>query len=181
AKALNFIVMPPRQIKPEALVNLLIRLKQASSRRSVWLAAGMLYRGDDRRRLAKLKNVADSALVPLIAVNDVLYHAPQRRILQDVVTCIREHLTLEQAGRTLEANAERHLKSPEEMTRLFRELPQAIGQTTRFLKRCKFSLDELEPRYPSEFRRGYATAHDALVALTEEGARKKYPDGLSAE
>jgi error-prone DNA polymerase len=181
AKELNFIVMPPRRIKPDALLNLLTRLKEASSRRSVWLAASLLYRGDDRRRLAKLKDVANSALVPLIAVNDVLYHEPQRRVLQDVVTCIREHLTLEQAGRALEANAERHLKSPGEMARLFREIPQAIGQTTRFLKRCRFSLDELEPRYPSEFRQGYATAHEALVALTEEGARKKYPEGLSSE
>jgi error-prone DNA polymerase len=181
AKGLNFIVMPPRRVKPETLTNLLIRLKEASSPRSVWLAASMLYRGDDRRRLAKLKDVVSSALVPLIAVNDVLYHEPRRRILQDVVTCIREHLILEQAGRVLEANAERHLKSPEEMARIFREIPQAIGQTTRFLKRCRFSLDELEPHYPSEFRHGYATAHEALVALTEEGARKKYPDGLSAE
>ncbi|MEA2976573.1 MAG: error-prone polymerase, partial [Alphaproteobacteria bacterium] len=181
AKELNFIVMPPRRIKPDALLNLLTRLKEASSGRSVWLAASLLYRGDDRRRLAKLKDVANSALVPLIAVNDVLYHEPQRRILQDVVTCIREHLALEQAGRALEANAERHLKSPGEMARLFREIPQAIGQTTRFLKRCRFSLDELEPRYPSEFRQGYATAHEAVVALTEEGARKKYPEGLSPE
>jgi error-prone DNA polymerase len=181
AKGINFIVMPPRRIKPDALINLLTRLKEVSSRRSVWLAASVLYRGDDRRRLAKLTDVASSALVPLIAMNDVLYHEPQRRVLQDVVTCIREHLTLEQAGRILETNAERHLKSPEEMARLFREIPQAIGQTTRFLKRCRFSLDELEPRYPSEFRHGYATAHEALVALTEEGARKKYPDGLSRE
>jgi error-prone DNA polymerase len=181
AKDLNFIVMPPRRVKPDALTNLLVRLKEASSHRSVWLAASVLYRGDDRRRLAKLKHVATGALVPLIAVNDVLYHAPQRRVLQDVVTCIREHLILEHAGRILEANAERHLKSPQEMARLFREIPQAIGQTTRFLKRCRFSLDELEPHYPSEFRQGYATAHEALVALTDEGARKKYPEGLSPE
>jgi error-prone DNA polymerase len=180
-KGINFIVMPPHRLQPDTLLNQLARLKQAASPRSVWLAASMLYRGDDRRRLTKLKDVASSALVPLIAVNDVLYHDPQRRILQDVVTCIREHLILEQAGRVLEANAERHLKSSEEMARLFREIPQAIGQTTRFLKRCRFSLDELEPHYPSEFRHGHATAHEALIALTEEGVRKKYPEGLSPE
>ena len=156
---------------PTHLIKVLRRLKEAS-RRSVWLAASLLYRGDDRRRLATLSDVADGALVPLIAVNDVLYHVPERRALQDVVTCIREHRTLEEAGRLLEANAERHLKSAEEMTRLFGETSKAIGQTTRFLKRCQFSLDELKPhRYPSEFRKGYATAHEALVALTEEGAR----------
>ena len=91
------------------------------------------------------EDAADAAFVPLIAVNDVLYHVPERRALQDVVTCIREHRTLEEAGRLLEANAERHLKSAEEMTRLFGEASKAIGQTTRFLKRCRFSLDELKP------------------------------------
>ena len=141
----------------------------------------MLYRGDDRRRLATLRDVADGALVPLIAVNDVLYHVPERRALQDVVTCIREHKTLEEAGTLLGANAERHLKSAEEMTRLFGETSKAIGQTTRFLKRCHFSLDELKPhRYPSEFRQGYATAHEALVALTKEGAQRRYPEGVPA-
>ena len=98
AEGLNLIVMPPCRINSDALVKVLRRLKEASSRRSVWLAASLLYRGDDRRRLAKLKDVADGALVPLIAVNDVLYHVPERRALQDVVTCIREHRTLEEAG-----------------------------------------------------------------------------------
>ena len=64
----------------------------------MWLAASLLYRGDDRRRLASCRESADAALVPLIAVNDVLYHAPERRALQDVVTCIREHRTLDEAG-----------------------------------------------------------------------------------
>ena len=89
----------------------------------------MLYRGDDARRLARLAAIAGEAGVPLIAVNDVLYHAPERRALQDVVTCIREHVTLEAAGRRLEANAERHLKSPAEMARLFRKAPEAVGET----------------------------------------------------
>ena len=130
---LNLIVMPPARINVDGLRTLLVRLKKAASRRAVWLAAGMLYRGDDARRLAILADVADSAFVPLIAVNDVLYHVPERRALQDVVTCIREHLTLEAAGRRLEANAERHLKSPEEMARIFRDAPRAIAETQRFL------------------------------------------------
>jgi error-prone DNA polymerase len=179
AEGLNLIVMPPSRVDPDALIQVLRRLKEASSRRSVWLAASLLYRGDDRRRLAKLKDAADGALVPLIALNDVLYHVPERRALQDVVTCIREHRTLEEAGTLLESNAERYLKSPEEMTRLFGETSKAIGQTARFLKRCRFSLDELKPhRYPSEFRSGYATAHEALVALTKEGAQRRYPAGV---
>ena len=177
-EGLNLIVMPPDRIDADALANLLRRLKERSNR-SVWLAASLLYRGDDRRRLAKLRDVADGALVPLIAVNDVLYHAPERRALQDVVTCIREHKTLEDAGRLLEANAERHLKPSEEMARLFSETGRAIGQTTRFLKRCRFSLDDLKPhRYPSELRKGYETALDALIALTNEGALRRYPNGV---
>ncbi len=92
----------------------------------------MLYRGDDMRRMAKLAGIARGAFVPLIAVNDVLYHAPERRELQDTVTCIREHVTIDSAGRLLEANAERHLKSPEEMARLFRKYPDAVAQTFRF-------------------------------------------------
>ena len=99
---MNFIVLPPSRINAKPLVNLLGRLKEASSRQSVWLGGSLLYRGDDRRRLEKLKDVADTAFVPLIAVNDVLYHVPERRALQDVVTCIREHQTLEDAGRILE-------------------------------------------------------------------------------
>jgi error-prone DNA polymerase len=180
-EGLNLIVMPPSRINSDALVKVLRRIKEVSSRRSVWLAASLLYRGDDRRRLAKLQDVAAGALVPLIAVNDVLYHGPERRALQDVVTCIREHRTLEEAGTLLAANAERHLKSSGEMTRLFGETSKAIGQTTRFLKRCRFSLDELTPHYPSEFRHGYATAHEALVALTKKGAERRYPAGVPAE
>ena len=181
AEGLNLIVMPPARINSEALIRVLCRLKEALPRRSVWLAANLLYRGDDGRRLSRLRDIADRALVPLIAVNDVLYHAPERRALQDVVTCIREHHTLEEAVRLLEANAERHLKSAEEMARLFGATSKAIGQTTRFLKRCRFSLDDLKPHYPSEYRHGYETAHDALVALTEAGARRRYPKGLKEE
>src|SRR6185312_1420623 len=146
---LNLIVMPPRRIDSDALLKALRRLKEIS-RRSVWLAASLLYQGDDRRRVAKLQDIADSAFIPLIAFNDVLYHAPERRALQDVVTCIREHRTLEEAGRLLEANAERHLKSADEMTRMFGAASKAVEQATRFLKRCRFSLDELKPHYPSE-------------------------------
>src|SRR4051794_19491294 len=181
AEGLNLIVMPPDRLHSDVLIDVLRRIKERS-RRSVWLGASFLYRGDDRRRLAKLQDVADGALVPLIAVNDVLYHGPERRDLQDVVTCIREHRTLEQAGKLLAANAERHLKSAEEMSRIFGEASKAIGQTTRFLKRCRFSLDDLKPhRYPSEFRKGYNTALEALIALTKEGAERRYPNGIPAQ
>ncbi|MGE3148957.1 MAG: hypothetical protein AB7K04_07815 [Pseudorhodoplanes sp.] len=174
---LNLIVMPPRALKAEALVPLLIRLRRAARNR-VWLAASMLYRGDDKRRLSRLKAMADEAAVPLLATNDVLYHAPERRALQDVVTCIREHVTLETAGRTLEANAERHLKDAVEMARLFRSVPQALSESVRFLESCRFSLEELRgTEYPEELREGFASPQDALVAFVEEGYRERYPRG----
>ena len=174
---LNLIVVPDR-INAGALHPLLERLNEAASRRSVWLAAAMLYRGDDQRRLTRLARLAAATRVPLIAVNDVLYHAPERRALQDVVTCIREHVTIDCAGRLLEANAERHLKSGTEMARLFCAAPQAVNETVRFLERCRFSLDELKYDYPDETRQGYATPQEALVALTEQGVRRRYPGDM---
>jgi error-prone DNA polymerase len=178
-EGLNLIVMPPARIGRRALGLLLSRLKEAATPRSVWLGAAMLYRGDDARRLAKLAEIARDAFVPLIAVNDVLYHAPERRELQDVVTCIREHVTIDSAGRLLEANAERHLKAPAKMTRLFRKYPDAVAQTQAFIGRCRFSLEELRgTEYPKETRKSFATPQEALVAYAEAGAKKRFPEGM---
>ena len=182
AEGLNLIVMPPVRIAAPALGQLLDRLKKAASRDAIWLGAAMLYRGDDARRLAKLASIARDAFVPMIAVNDVLYHAYERRELQDVVTCIREHVAIESAGRLLGANAERHLKPPDEVARLFRKYPEAVAQTLRFIDKCRFSLEELrETEYPEETRKGFATPQDALVAYAEEGARRRFPNGMSKE
>ena len=104
--------------------------------------------------------------LPLIAVNDVLMHGPERRRLADVVTCIRLGETLESVGTRLAANAERHLKPPREMARLFEEAPGAIEETMRFLAGIDFSLDELKYDYPYELREGFATEQDALEAFT---------------
>jgi error-prone DNA polymerase len=175
-EGLNLIVIPPLKLHAGRLAALLGRLKGATS--SVWLAAAMLYRGDDARRLNRLIEIARDVRLPLIAINDVLYHVPEWRALQDVVTCIREHLTLETAGRRLEANAERHLKSAAEMARLFRKAPQALTETTRFLERCTFSLEELrDTEYADETRQGYATPQDALVAFAEAGKKRRFPGG----
>ena len=85
-----------------------------------YLAAQHLYRGDDARRLARLAAIGEATGLPLLATNEVLYHLPERRPLQDVLTCIREGCTIAEAGYRLAANAERHLKPPQEMARLFR-------------------------------------------------------------
>src|SRR5690606_17034319 len=109
----------------------------------VWVAGYCTYKGEDRARLNRLSDLARRHGVPMVAVNDVLYHAPERRVLQDAVTCIREHLTLHGAGRRLEQNAERHLKTPAEMARLFREHPEAIAETVAFANRISFTLEDL--------------------------------------
>jgi DNA polymerase III alpha subunit len=157
--------------------SLLVALRAAAAGR-VRLAAGMLYRGNDSARLARRVETARRAGLPLIAVNDVLYHHPDRRQLQDVLTCIREHLTIDEAGRRLAANAERYLKPPAEMARLFRAAPQAIEETLKLDETLTFSLDELRYEYPDELRSGFATAQDALVHLTWQGAAARYPDGV---
>ena len=159
---------------------LLSTLRAAAPHR-VRLAASMLYRGRDRARLARLAALAREAQVPLIAVNDVLYHHPDRRALADVLTCIREKTTIDRAGRKLAANAERHLKPPEEMARLFRDAPEAIEETLLLSEQLTFSLDELRYEYPDETIDGFANAQDALTHLTYQGAAKRYPQGLPAK
>ncbi len=119
-------------------------------RGSLWLGATMPRGGDDRRRLAKLMRLAASLDVPVIATNDALYATPDQRQLHDVLTCVREKTTIAAAGRRLQANAERYLKPPREMARLFRDCPQAVAETTAFLARIDFSLDQLCYEYPLE-------------------------------
>ena len=156
---------------------LLAHLRETAPHR-VRLAASMLYRGRDRARLTRLKELARAANVPLIAVNDVLYHHPDRRPLADVLTCIREKTIIDRAGRKLAANAERYLKPPQEMMRLFREAPEAIEETVALSDTLSFSLDELRYEYPDEQVEGFDNAQDALAHLTFEGAAHRYPQGI---
>ncbi|HKA76705.1 MAG TPA: error-prone DNA polymerase [Pseudolabrys sp.] len=156
---------------------LLARLREAAPHR-VRLAVSMPYHGRDRSRLARMKDLTGAANVPLLAVNDVFYHHPDRRPLADVLTCIREKTTIDHAGRKLATNAERHLKPPQEMMRLFRDAPEAIEETIYLSDALSFSLDELRYEYPDEQIDGFGTAQDALVHLTYEGAAHRYPQGL---
>ncbi|MGE0525089.1 MAG: DNA polymerase III subunit alpha [Variibacter sp.] len=144
----------------------------------VRLAATMLYRGNDRARIAARAKLAAEIGVPLIAVNDVLYHHHDRRPLQDVLTCIREHVTIDKAGRKLAANAERHLKSADEMVRLFEDYPDAIAETMRLSDTLTFTLDELKSEYPEENREGFASPQEALEHFTWKGAKERYPKGV---
>ena len=117
--------------------------------------------------------------MPLLATNEVLYHHPARRPLQDVLTCIREKTTIEAIGKRLEANAERHLKSADEMTRLFRDYPDAIAETLRFAKRISFSLDQLKYQYPDEPVPPGKTAQQHLEDLTWAGVQTYFGGKIS--
>ena len=163
-----------------ANAQLLARLRETMPHR-VRLAASMLYRGRDGARLVRLKDHARNAGVPLIAVNDVLYHHPDRRPLADILTCIREKTTIDRAGRKLAVNAERHLKPPEEMMRLFRNAPEAVEETLALSDELSFSLDELRYEYPDEQVNGFDNAQDALAHFTYEGATRRYPQGIPAK
>jgi error-prone DNA polymerase len=166
----------PHRFEEADAGRLLQRLKQSRAD-GVWLAASLIYRGDDRRRLARLDRVAAAAKVPLLATNEVLYHHPARRPLQDVLTCIREKTTIDAVGRRLQANAERYLKPAQEMARLFRDHPDAIMETMRFADRINFSLDQLKYQYPDEPVPPGKTAQQHLEDLTWAGAKKYFPDG----
>ncbi len=144
----------------------------------VWLAARFVFDGEDRRRLALLKALAAETGARLVATTEPLYHKKERRALADVLTCIREKTTLDAAGRRLAANAERRLKPPAEMARLYGEAPEAVEETARFLEGARFSLDELSYQYPNETVAGFPDAQAALEDLTWKGAARRYPDGI---
>jgi error-prone DNA polymerase len=147
-------------------------------RRRAWLATSRRYAADDTQRLRNAATRASRYRLPLLATNDVLYHAPERRRLQDVMTCIRLGTTLEKAGLSLAANGERHLKSPAEMARLFADYPQAIAASAALSDLCDFSLDELSYEYPDEPVPEGSTPDAHLTRLTWEGAALRYPCGI---
>ena len=145
---------------------------------AVWLAATMHRGGADRRRLAQVQSVATASGVPIIATNDALYADPDARALHDILTCIREGVTIEQAGKILLANAERHLKPPAEMARLFHACPAAVAASMELLSRISFSLDDLRYEYPHEpVPKGWQP-QAWLEHLVIEGGRERFPDGL---
>ncbi len=141
---------------------------------SVWRAATMPRKGDDARQLILLQAISEESGVPLLATNDALYAAPEDRPLHDVMTCIREGTTIAAAGKRLLANAERHLKSPQEMARLFADCPQALTATADILSRIHFTLDDLRYEYPHEPVPEGWEPQDWLEHLVLEAAKKRY-------
>ncbi len=170
------IVLPREPLMP-AFKEALERVAAAAPGRA-WLGARYTYAGRNREHLSRLAELSAETGAPLVALNDVLYHAPERRPLQDVMTCIREHCTLDTAGYRLEANAERHLKSPVEMARLFSGFEPALRRTLEIAERCTFSLDELSYEYPDEPVPQGSTPQAHLERLAWEGAAWRYPEGI---
>jgi len=144
-----------------------------------WLAASRPYGARDLKRLSHLAALAQGSGASLVATNDVLYHAPDRRILQDVVSCIREKCTIHEAGLRLEANGERHLKQPDEMARLFRRFPGAVERTVEIAERIGFDLGQLRYEYPDEPVPPGKTAIQHLRDLTWAGAQWRFEGGLT--
>ena len=140
----------------------------------VWLGTSIGLVGNDARQLARLKRLTDLVDVPLLATNDALYAEPAQRPLHDVLSCIRLGSTIADAGRALEANAERHLKSPAEMARLFRTCPEAIAETQKFLARIHFTLDDLRYEYPHEPVPPGRKPLAYLFHLVKQAAQERY-------
>ncbi len=170
-----FIALPPEELSHAFAVRLSALVRAAPGR--TFLAGVHYHRGDEPRRLGLLAELGERHGAPLVAVNDVHYHAPERRPLLDVVTCIREKCTIAEAGFRLAVNAERHLKAPDEMARLFKNFPDAIARTVAIANACTFSLGQLKYEYPDEPVPPGKTAQQHLEDLTWAGAADRYPKG----
>jgi len=143
-----------------------------------YLSLTLRRRPGDAVRLRRLHDLAQAARVPTVVTGDVLYHEPGRRILQDVVTCIREGCTIDDAGFRRERFADRHLKAPDEMWRLFGAYPEALRRTVEIADRCRFSLNELRYQYPDEADVPGESPQQALVRAVRDSIPLRYPDGL---
>ncbi|MBZ6379513.1 error-prone DNA polymerase [Pacificimonas flava] len=173
----TLIAVPEAATELDGFAAALPRLVQALPGLS-HIAAAYLYRGDDRARINRLQALAVTHGLKLVAVNDVLYHTPQRRPLQDILTCIREKCTIFEAGTRLLSNAERHLKTPAEMQQLFADWPGAVAETRAIADACTFDLRELHYEYPEETVPEGQTPEERLADLTWVGALGRYPEGI---
>ena len=174
-EGIAFIAWPGDDL--DAFEEELSRLRDAlASLRHV--AACWLYRGDDAGRIDRLDRIATRHGCAILATNDVHYHAPEKRPLQDVVTCIRNKVTIATAGYLLNPNAERHLKRPDEMIRLFDRWPKAIAATREFADALHFSLEELRYEYPRETVPEGRSPQQYLEQLTWKGAGEHWPEDI---
>ncbi|GEP98036.1 error-prone DNA polymerase [Chitinophaga cymbidii] len=183
AGGMKFIIIPPPSLTAdfnfEPAFQETLKEYRHMLGNDLYLAASRSYQGDDTKKLFRLSQLAEALHIPLAATNDVHYHHPSRRELQDVLTCVREKCTIRNAGFRLHPNAERHLKPIDEMLRLFRRYPDAIRQTQEIVAACRFSLDSLQYVYPEEITTGGRTPQEELEFLTWKGARERLSRAMS--
>lgn len=182
AEGIKFVAIPPDGLTAtfefsQAFQDDLREYRQHFGK-NLSLAANRSYLANDAKRMFRLAQLSDRMEIPLIATNDVHYHIPARRELQDILTCIREKCTIRKAGFRLHQNAERYLKPMEEMQRLFAQYPKAIEQAQELADACKFSLDELKYLYPEEITTEGRTPQEELVHLTWEGANRHFDGNI---
>lgn len=182
SEGVKFIVIAPPSLNEEFDFDLSFRngLKEYHDvfGKNLYIAATKQYSGDDQKRLARLSELANEFNTPLVATNDVHYHIAERRQLQDVVTCVREKCTINNAGYRLHPNAERYLKTQDEMVRLFRKYPGAIRRTQEIVEACTFSLDELKYEYPEEIITEGRTPMEEITYLAWKGAKEMFGEPI---
>jgi error-prone DNA polymerase len=182
ATGIKFIAVAPSALKgnfdfdPEFKEQLKIYKDALGS--SLYLGATRSYQGDDQKKLFRLSQLSQSLGIPLVATNDVHYHHPERRELQDILTCVREKCTIHTAGFRLNQNAERYLKPIPEMIRLFRPYPEAIQHAQEIADACQFSLGSLKYVYPEEITSEGRSPQEELVMLTWKGAKEQFKDEI---
>lgn len=182
SKGSKFIALPPTSLNQmfdfdESFKQDLCEYREAIGH-DLYIAAIRTYGGDDHKQLHRIYQLSRKFNVPMVATNDVHYHHPSRRELQDIATCVREKCTIYNAGFRLHPNAERHLKPVDEMLRLFRQYPDAIRRTQEIQEACLFSLDELEYQYPKEITSAGRTPQEELRYLTLQGAAAHYKNNI---
>ncbi|GAB4387916.1 error-prone DNA polymerase [Albidovulum sp.] len=159
----------------EAAARPLVRLRRRFPGQ-VFLGAAPRYDGSDQAYLDACARLAHRTSAPMVAVGDVLMHRASRRQLADVLTCLRERITIDEIGTRALPNAERRLKGAADMARLFRDHPAALRRTLEIAAQCGFCLDELSYEYPDEISRGEAP-QARLERLAREGLKRRYPHG----
>ncbi len=155
-------------------VGLLGRLKDIFGEGRLWVEIGRHHERDEARRNAKLVDLGREHGVPLVATNDVRYARPEGRRLQDVFSCLRHKVGLDRAGTLLLPNAERCLKSGEQISKIFSDLPGAVHNSLRVAKRCGFTLEDLGYRFPDYPVPEGETQFSFLHRLVQQGARWRY-------
>lgn len=180
AKGIKFIAVPPSSLNRafafEASFSQALREYREALGKEIYLGAICSYQGDDAKKLYRLSELSQLLNMPMVATNDVHYHSPERRQLQDVLTCIREKRTIHSAGYLLCQNAERYLKPEGEMKRLFRHYPEAILRTQDIAEASQFSLSSLKYVYPEELTESGRDPQAELVHLVWEGAHNRWGD-----